>query len=187
MSGETSGIGISPHILSREAAVEWRRGEAAAGRRIVFTNGCFDVLHRGHVDLLREAWAAGDALVVGVNDDESICRLKGAGRPLVPAADRGEVLAALEMVDRVVFFAEDTPGALIEALVPDILVKGSDYALDEIVGRKTVEDAGGRVVRVRLTPGRSTRGLIQTVLERFGGRGDSPSEASGPRPGKEDQ
>jgi D-beta-D-heptose 7-phosphate kinase/D-beta-D-heptose 1-phosphate adenosyltransferase len=153
----------------------------------VFTNGCFDVLHRGHVDLLRVARASGDALVIGINDDASIRRLKVEGRPLVPAADRAEVLAALEAVDRVVIFPEDTPGALIDALVPDILVKGADYALDEIVGRETVEAAGGRVVRVRLSPGRSTRGLIQTVLERFGGGSSGSDAPSGPRPGKENR
>ncbi len=176
----------SPKILGRAEAVAWRREIAGSGQKIVFTNGCFDVLHRGHVDLLRAARAAGDALVVGVNDDESIRRLKGAGRPLVPAEDRAEVLAGLEMVDRVVFFPEDTPGDLIDALVPDILVKGADYALDEIVGRKAVEDAGGRVVRIRLSPGRSTRGLIQTVLERFGRGSEGSPNTAEPGEGKGD-
>ena len=179
MSRERSG-----KVVSQAEAVAWRRAQAEAGKRVVFTNGCFDVLHRGHVDLLRAARAEGDALVVGLNDDESIRRLKGKGRPLVPGEDRAEVVAGLEAVDRVVFFAEDTPGTLIDALVPDILVKGADYALDEIVGRKTVEDSGGRVVRIRLSPGRSTRGLIQTVLERFGGGGTSSPSIAGPDAGK---
>jgi D-beta-D-heptose 7-phosphate kinase/D-beta-D-heptose 1-phosphate adenosyltransferase len=177
----------SPKVVSLDEAVSWRRTQSEAGRKVVFTNGCFDVLHRGHVDLLRSARAEGDALVVGLNDDDSIRRLKGEGRPLVPGADRAEVLAGLEMVDRVVFFTEDTPGTLIAALIPDILVKGADYALDEIVGRKTVEDAGGRVVRVRLSPGRSTRGLIQTVLERFGGGSTGSPTVAGPDAGKGDR
>ena len=158
--------GGSAKVASRRDAVAWRREQAEEGRQVVFTNGCFDVLHRGHVDLLREARAQGGALIVGVNDDESVRRLKGAGRPLVPQEDRGEVLAALEVVDQVVFFSEDTPAELIDALVPDVLVKGADYELDRIVGRDTVERAGGRVVRVPLTSGHSTRGLIQKVKER---------------------
>lgn len=158
----------SPKIASREVLVTWRREMAAGGKQVVFTNGCFDLLHRGHVDLLRQARATGDVLVVGMNDDASVRRLKGAGRPLVPQQDRAEVLAALEMVDRVVIFPEDTPGPLIDALVPDVLVKGADWPLAEIVGRETVEKAGGKVVRVELMPGRSTRSLIETVLERYG-------------------
>jgi D-beta-D-heptose 7-phosphate kinase/D-beta-D-heptose 1-phosphate adenosyltransferase len=156
----------SAKIAGLAEVVKWRERMAAEGKRVVFTNGCFDILHRGHVDLLREARALGDHLVVGVNDDDSVRRLKGAARPFFCQEDRGELLAALEMVDRVVFFSEDTPGAVIDAIVPDVLVKGADYALDEIVGRDTVERAGGRVVRVPLTSGRSTQGLIRSVLER---------------------
>ena len=157
----------SPKIATREELVAWRREMATAGRSVVFTNGCFDLLHRGHVEMLRDAREAGEVLVVGVNDDDSVRRLKGEGRPLVSAEDRAEVLAALEMVDRVVIFPEDTPVSLIDALVPDVLVKGADWPLDEIVGRKTVEEAGGKVVRVQLAPGRSTRSLIEIVLERY--------------------
>jgi len=164
---EGSPSSSSSKVVSLPELLRIRKAMAEAGKRVVFTNGCFDVLHRGHVDLLRAAREFGDALVVGVNDDASMRRLKGERRPLVPAEDRGEILAALEMVDRVVFFSEDDPGALIDALVPDVLVKGADYALDEIVGRDTVERAGGRVERVTLTPRKSTRGLIELVLERF--------------------
>ena len=156
----------SPKIATLEAAVAWRRRQAAEGRKVVFTNGCFDLLHRGHVELFRAARAEGDALIVGLNSDESVRRLKGASRPLVPEEDRAEVVAALEMVDRVVLFAEDTPARVIDALVPDVLVKGADWAQDAIVGRETVESAGGRVVRVRLAEGRSTRALIRTIVER---------------------
>jgi len=158
----------SPKIVSLEDAVAWRRRLASEGRRVVFTNGCFDLLHRGHVELFRAARAEGDALVVGLNADESVRRLKGPSRPLVTQEDRAEVLAALELVDRVVLFGEDTPARLLDALVPDVLVKGEDWAQDAIVGRETVERAGGRVVRVRLAEGRSTRALIRTVVERCG-------------------
>jgi rfaE bifunctional protein nucleotidyltransferase chain/domain len=160
----------SSKVATRLEVVEWRRRMAQESHSVVFTNGCFDLVHRGHVDLLREAKRHGDVLIVGMNDDESVARLKGDGRPLVPASDRAEVIAAFEMVDRVVMFPEDTPGPLIEAVVPDVLVKGEDWALDEIVGRRTVEDAGGRVVRVKLTSDRSTSGLIHTVRERMAGR-----------------
>jgi D-beta-D-heptose 7-phosphate kinase/D-beta-D-heptose 1-phosphate adenosyltransferase len=154
-------------IASLEEILRWRSQLKREGKRVVFTNGCFDVLHRGHVDLLREAKALGDALVVGVNDDESVKRLKGKGRPLVGQDDRLEILGALEMVDRVVLFAEDTPGELIEAILPDVLVKGADYGVEEIVGREAVERSGGRVVQVPLTSGRSTRTLVSTILDRF--------------------
>ncbi|GJM43858.1 MAG: hypothetical protein DHS20C21_07000 [Gemmatimonadota bacterium] len=169
-------MAASPKIGSIEATVAWRAAERAAGRTVVLTNGCFDVLHRGHVDLLREAKRQGDRLVVAANDDESIRRLKGPGRPLVLQEDRAELLAALEMVDRVVLFTDDTPAGVIDALLPDVLVKGADYALEEIVGRDTVEGAGGRVYRVTLTSGRSTRELIRTVLERYPSVGSARTE-----------
>jgi D-beta-D-heptose 7-phosphate kinase/D-beta-D-heptose 1-phosphate adenosyltransferase len=168
----------SSKIVDRAEAVAWRRRLAREGRRVVFTNGCFDLLHRGHVDLFRQARALGDALIVGLNDDASVRRLKGRARPLTPEEDRAEVLAALEMVDRVVLFPEDDPGSLISAVVPDVLVKGDDWAHDAIVGRETVEAAGGRVERVHLTPGRSTRGLIRTIVERCGPVGPQGEETA---------
>jgi D-beta-D-heptose 7-phosphate kinase/D-beta-D-heptose 1-phosphate adenosyltransferase len=155
----------SGKVVGWEDALAWRQGLAADGRKVVFTNGCFDLLHRGHVELFRAARAEGDALVVGLNGDASMRRLKGATRPLVPLEDRADVLAALEMVDRIVLFDDDTPARLIDALVPDVLVKGADWAQDAIVGRETVERAGGRVVRVNLTEGRSTRALIAKIVE----------------------
>jgi len=130
----------------------------------VFTNGVFDVLHAGHVALLEAARAAGAALVVGVNADDSARRLgKGADRPLVSEGDRARVLAALACVDCVVLFAEDTPLELIRALRPDVLVKGADYARDQIVGAADVEGWGGRVVRVPLVPGKSTTDLVRRL------------------------
>lgn len=156
----------NPKIVSVEDAVAWRRRLAADGRKVVFTNGCFDLVHRGHIELFRAARAEGDALVVGLNGDDSMRRLKGPSRPLVAQEDRAEVLSALEMVDRIVVFDDDTPARLIDAIVPDVLVKGADWAKDAIVGRETVEKAGGRVVRVQLLEGRSTRVLIARIVER---------------------
>ena len=130
----------------------------------VFTNGCFDLLHAGHVALLEAARGQGDFLVVGVNTDPSVRRLKGRGRPIVPLRERMEVLAALRSVDCVVPFAEPTPARLVARLRPDVLVKGSDYRVPEIVGREVVLARGGRVVTVPLRRGRSTTDLIRRVL-----------------------
>ncbi|MCP3920461.1 MAG: D-glycero-beta-D-manno-heptose-7-phosphate kinase [bacterium] len=145
-----------PKILDddslRDALEEWRR----AGKRIVFTNGCFDVLHLGHVQYLRFARSKGDLLLVGVNDDASVRRLKGDERPVNVLADRMGVLAALEMVDGVVAFGEDTPKELVECVTPDVLVKGEDYADKVVVGREWVESHGGQVVLAPLVQGRST-------------------------------
>lgn len=148
-------------ILSREDAFRWRRGRAGA---VVFTNGVFDLLHRGHVAYLTRARAEGDALVVGVNTDASVRRLgKGPDRPVNGERDRAFVLAGLECVDAVVLFDEDTPLELIRDLEPDVLAKGADYALDAIVGADLVTARGGRVVRVPLEPGYSTTSLLSKV------------------------
>jgi D-beta-D-heptose 7-phosphate kinase/D-beta-D-heptose 1-phosphate adenosyltransferase len=143
--------------------VEERQAWRAERKQVVFTNGCFDLLHPGHVALFEWARAEGDVLVVGLNSDRSVRALKGPGRPLVPEGERAEVLTALEAVDRVVLYDEETPLALVRALVPDVLVKGADWALDAIVGRDVVESAGGRVVRAELVPGRSTSGLVERI------------------------
>ena len=148
-------------ILDLEAARRWRR---AARGAVVFTNGVFDVLHRGHVSMLAHARAEGDALIVGVNTDASARRLvKGPGRPVNGERDRAFVLAALESVDAVMLFEEDTPGTLIEALEPDVLAKGADYRLEDIVGAEFVTRRGGRVVRVPLEPGISTTDFLNKV------------------------
>jgi rfaE bifunctional protein nucleotidyltransferase chain/domain len=147
--------------LSRKALGRFR--ETNRQRTIVFTNGCFDILHRGHVELLLEAKGLGDLLVVGLNSDASVRRLKGRGRPLVGERDRAFVLAALEAVDRVVIFDEDTPLETIRALEPDVLVKGSEYGAGEIVGASLVEERGGRVVRVRMRRGYSTTSLLRKI------------------------
>jgi D-beta-D-heptose 7-phosphate kinase/D-beta-D-heptose 1-phosphate adenosyltransferase len=135
---------------------EWRR----ANLRIGFTNGCFDLLHRGHIKLMTEARSACDRLVVGLNGDASVSRLKGAGRPVQDVTSRADVLAALEAVDLVVVFEEDTPLELIAQVRPAVLVKGSDYTRDKVVGREIVEADGGEVMLVDLVPGHSTSGLV---------------------------
>lgn len=135
----------------------------AAGARVVFTNGCFDLLHPGHVRYLAAARALGDLLVLGLNDDASVRRLKGAGRPILSELERAEVLAGLAAVDHVILFADDTPLRLITTLRPDVLVKGADWALADIVGRAEVEAAGGRVERVTVVPGVSTTELLRRI------------------------
>lgn len=147
---------------ARDVRESWHRD----GHRVVFTNGVFDLVHRGHVDALAGARALGDRLIVGVNDDASVTRLKGPGRPLAPLEDRMTVLAALADVDLVVAFAEDTPEALIKALRPDVLVKGADYVPEDIAGGAFVLSYGGRVETVPLTPGRSTSALLDRILGR---------------------
>lgn len=145
-----------------ELATERRRWRES-GRRVVLTNGCFDLLHPGHLALLEAARREGDALVVALNSDASVRALKGEGRPVVPETERAEVLLALEAVDRVVVYDEPTPIEVIRALLPDVLVKGADWAADAIVGRSEVEAAGGRVVRIALVPGSSTSALVGRV------------------------
>ena len=137
----------------------WR----GAGERIVFTNGVFDLLHRGHVEYLEEAAALGDRLVIGINSDASVRRLKGPERPLTPQAERAELLEALACVDLVAVFDEDTPERLIQQLAPDVLVKGGDWAVERIVGKDFVEARGGRVLNVPLREGLSTTALLERV------------------------
>jgi len=139
-----------------------------SGKKLVFTNGCFDILHVGHVRYLNQARALGDALRVAVNSDRSVREIKGKGRPIVNESERAEVLAALAGVDLVVLFDDPTPKSIIDAIVPDILVKGADWSLSEIVGRDTVEQAGGVVLNIPLVEGSSTTNIIQKVLEQFG-------------------
>lgn len=150
-------------IVSREKLVA-RLGRPRS-ERVVFTNGCFDVLHRGHVEYLESARRLGDLLVVGLNTDDSVRRLKGPSRPVNPEDDRAYVLAGLAAVDYVTFFAEDTPRDLIVTLLPDVLVKGGDYRKEDIVGGAEVEAAGGEVVVAPLVPGRSTTAILQRAAQ----------------------
>lgn len=151
-----------------EEARAWRAGLRAGGLRLAFTNGCYDILHAGHVRLLTEARKTADALVVALNTDASVRRLKGPTRPLIPEAERAELLTALESVDRVVLFGEDTPLETILALNPDVLVKGADWAEDKIVGAPEVKSWGGKVARIELVAGASTTNVVARILERYG-------------------
>jgi D-beta-D-heptose 7-phosphate kinase/D-beta-D-heptose 1-phosphate adenosyltransferase len=150
-------------VLSRTEAIRAVRKAHRRGERVVFTNGCFDVLHVGHVRSLEQAHGLGDRLIVAVNSDASVRRLKGAGRPVVPARQRVEVLAALACVDWVVVFRDDTPRSLIRALRPDVLAKGGDWSLDAIVGADDVRSWGGRVVRLRQVPGARTSQIVERL------------------------
>lgn len=147
-------------IMTWSEAAEWRRGIAG---RVVFTNGVFDLLHPGHIDVLSQARDQGDALIVGLNSDASVRRLKGPERPVRNEAERAYVLAAVGDVDAVVIFGEDTPLELIRHLRPDVLVKGGDYEPATVVGRDDVESWGGRVIIVPLRPGQSTTSIIESV------------------------
>lgn len=153
--------GSAVKIRSRAEAIEWRRGRPGP---VVFTNGVFDLLHPGHVELLEAARQEGDSLVVGLNTDASVRRLgKGAGRPVAGEQARARVLAGLAAVDCVVLFDEDTPLALMQALAPDVLVKGADYPRDRIVGADWIEARGGRIVRVPVVAGFSTTALVEQL------------------------
>jgi rfaE bifunctional protein nucleotidyltransferase chain/domain len=143
------------------ARAEWRR----EGRTVVFTNGCYDILHPGHIRLLEKARSLGDILILALNTDASVRRLKGPSRPLIPEAQRAELAVALESVDAVTLFDEDTPRELIAAVLPDILVKGADWA-HWIAGREEVEAAGGKVLALPLEPGYSTTGIVEEILSR---------------------
>lgn len=154
-------------LADRHAAAAWAAAQRAAGLRVVFTNGVFDLLHSGHVDSLRRARAEGDCLIVGLNSDESVRRLKGPGRPVLAINQRMRLLAALDMVDAVVAFDEDTPAVIIPAVAPDVLVKGGHYTVPEIVGHEFVLARGGRVLSLPLLPGRSTTGIVERIRERF--------------------
>lgn len=155
---------MSDKIMTAAQLVPVLEQARAQKKRIVFTNGCFDLMHIGHTRYLQAARALGDLLVVGVNSDASVRSLnKGSDRPIVPEAQRAEVLAALGCVDHVVIFSELDPGALIAALQPDVLVKGGDWAINQIVGRETVEARGGLVTTIPLVPGLSTTSLLQRI------------------------
>ncbi len=152
-------------FLSIEECEALRRRRREEGKTVVFTNGCFDLLHPGHVRLLERAREHGDVLLVAINSDRSVTAIKGPGRPIQPQQQRGEVLAALEAVDAVTVFDEDTPCQLLERLLPDVLVKGADWS-HLIVGREIVENAGGKVFPLPLEEGYSTTDIVRTIIER---------------------
>jgi len=171
---------LNSSLLTLEQASLRFGREKRNGRCVVFTNGCFDLLHPGHIRSLELARELGDVLIVGLNSDASVRQLKGEGRPVIPERERAEILAALESVDAVVIFDALTPREVIARLLPDILVKGGDWPGDQIVGREEVEAAGGRVVSIPVVPGYSTSAILRKIREGFGQK-PQPAEA-GARP-----
>jgi D-glycero-beta-D-manno-heptose 1-phosphate adenylyltransferase len=156
---------LIPAILTLDEAILRFGRQKRNGRRVVFTNGCFDLLHPGHIRTLERARDLGDVLIVGLNSDASVRQLKGEGRPLIPERERAEILAAMESVDVVIIFDDLTPQKVIAELLPDVLVKGGDWSDDRIVGREEVEAAGGRVVSAPLAPGYSTTDIVRKIRE----------------------
>lgn len=158
----SSAAGPAP-VLARGELAAWAEAQHAAGRTIAFTNGCFDLVHAGHLASLAQAAAAADNLIVALNSDASVARLKGAGRPILPENDRASLMAALRPVSAVTIFDEPTPLETILLIRPDVLVKGSEYADADIVGAREVVAAGGRVLRVPMVPGWSTSQIIAAI------------------------
>jgi len=154
---------LHPRVLTLDETIVRFGREKRNGKRVVFTNGCFDLLHPGHIQSLETARGLGDLLIVGLNSDESVRELKGPGRPVIPAGERAEILASLECVDAVLIFDELTPQRVVAALLPDILVKGGDWPGNQIVGREEVERAGGKVVLVEVVPGYSTSEILKRI------------------------
>jgi D-beta-D-heptose 7-phosphate kinase/D-beta-D-heptose 1-phosphate adenosyltransferase len=154
---------LHPAVLTMEQLILRFAPEKRNGKRVVFTNGCFDLLHPGHIRLLEDARALGDILIVGLNSDESVRMLKGEGRPVIPEQERAEILSSFECVDAVVIFDELTPQKTVAALLPDVLVKGGDWPGNQIVGREEVEAAGGKVVLVDVVEGYSTTEILKKI------------------------
>lgn len=154
---------LHPAVVTLEKLIVRFAPGKRNGKRVVFTNGCFDLLHPGHIKLLEAARALGDVLIVGINSDESVRTLKGPGRPVIPENERAEILASLECVDAVVIFDELTPQKTVAALLPDILVKGGDWPGNQIVGREEVEAAGGKVILIEVVQGYSTTEILKKI------------------------
>lgn len=155
-------------VYVRQTMIEQRKSWKQQQKKTVFTNGVFDILHRGHVEYLSKARSLGDLLIVGMNTDASVKRIKGDLRPIVHQDDRAFVLSQLVCVDAVCLFEEDTPLELITSLLPDVLVKGADYSLDDIVGKDVVESSGGIVQTIEFVQDRSTSNIVETIVSRFG-------------------
>jgi rfaE bifunctional protein nucleotidyltransferase chain/domain len=156
------------HVVQKDELVRLRSTWKKEGKTVVFTNGCFDLIHRGHIEYLTKAKLLGTILVVGVNTDSSVKKMKGEKRPIVPQNDRVFIVANLAPVDYACLFDEETPLHLITALLPDVLVKGADWNVDDVVGKDVVERAGGRVMTIEFVPNRSTTSLIERIVQRFG-------------------
>ena len=158
---------MNPTIKSLDELVSIRKKLKRQNKKVVFTNGCFDILHAGHVDYITKAKEKGDVLIVAVNSDSSTKRLKGEARPIVPQNERAFIISSLKPVDYVLIFEEDTPYEVIKKIIPDVLVKGADWSIDEIVGRDVVEANGGKVETIKFVNDQSTTNIIKTVLDRF--------------------
>lgn len=154
-------------IFKIDELVKFREKTKIKGRKVVFTNGCFDILHRGHVELLEKAKRLGDFLIVALNSDSSMKKIKGEKRPILDENDRTYILASLKCVDAVCLFDEETPAEIINKLKPDILVKGGDYKINEVVGRESVYNVGGEVVTIPLVEGKSTKGIIEKIIKSY--------------------
>ncbi len=154
-------------MVSLKELIEIRKELRAADKKVVFTNGCFDLIHSGHVDYLLKARALGDVLIVGLNSDASVRRIKGERRPILFQDERAFIISNLKPVDYVVFFEEDTPAEIIKALVPDILVKGADWSIGNIVGRDVVEAAGGEVKTIEFVNNQSTSRIIKSIVQKY--------------------
>ena len=157
----------SNKLASQSDTLEKVRQWHASGKKVVFSNGCFDILHAGHIEYLTAARKLGDVLLIGLNSDASVSRLKGPNRPVCSETDRAAVLSALQVVDAVTLFDEDTPEELIATLLPDILVKGSDWAVEHIAGARAVLEHGGEVLTIPLLEGRSTSGIIEKIIQLY--------------------
>jgi rfaE bifunctional protein nucleotidyltransferase chain/domain len=158
---------MNKYVKSINELIEIRDKLKKENKKVVFTNGCFDILHAGHVDYITKAKEKGDILIVAVNSDASMKRIKGTSRPIVPQNERAFIISSLKPVDYVVIFEEDTPYEVITKLVPDILIKGEDWSIENIVGRDIVEANGGKVETIKFVNNQSTTNIIKTVLERF--------------------
>jgi rfaE bifunctional protein nucleotidyltransferase chain/domain len=155
-------------IVNLDQLVRIRKRAKRNHQKVVFTNGCFDILHRGHIEYLKRAKGFGDLLIVGLNSDSSVKKIKGEKRPIMPQEDRAEILASLGMTDYVCIFEEETPQKIICALIPDVLVKGGDYKKKKIVGKEVVESFGGKVFAIKEVRGKSTKNIIQKIIARYG-------------------
>lgn len=158
---------IFKNLLTRDEIIKVRKQMKIENKKVVFTNGCFDILHAGHVDYLNKAKAAGDVLIVALNSDKSTRSIKGEKRPIVNERERGFIMANLKAVDFVTFFDEDTPAEIISELIPDVLIKGADWDINKIVGKDIVEANGGEVKTIEFVNFQSTTNIIDTVLERY--------------------
>ena len=166
------GMGINMgQVVSLDKLIRIRNRARKDKKKIVFTNGCFDILHLGHIEFLKKAKKLGDILIVGLNTDSSVRKIKGEKRPIIKQKDRAEILSSLVMVDLVCLFSQETPHKLISKLVPDVLVKGADYRKEDIVGKNIVESGGGKVVRIKLVQNRSTKKIIGSILKKYKNKG----------------